>query len=145
MVYCERFGARRSEARLVELCTGASSAPSAGADDAAPVSRARVALLTAARRAPHTTAAIAEALESPVRELLSIGGASLICNSLEALLRAGVEVVVLLVAHRGDEIVEHVRTKFANRPMRFEFVSLGEGWRGTHAMSLLMAQHTTPA
>ena len=129
------------------------------------VSRARVALVTAARRAPAIGVAeararrpkhgistegmytisrcVRQALESAVPELLMLGGASLICHSLEALLRAGVEVVVLLVAHRGAEIVEHVRTHFADKPMRFEFVSLGEGWRGTHAMSLLMAHDTS--
>ncbi|KAJ1451248.1 hypothetical protein M885DRAFT_620949 [Pelagophyceae sp. CCMP2097] len=129
-----------------------------------PPMRCRVALITAARRKPTVFTKPRRlsvedepargrrdddggrddsgGLEAPpVRELLTIGGSeSLICHALAGLERAGLTTVVVVVAHRGAEIMDHIRGKFAARQIALEFVDLGDDWNGTHAQSILSAR-----
>ncbi|KAK7234723.1 hypothetical protein SO694_00199013 [Aureococcus anophagefferens] len=106
---------------------------------------ARVALVTAARRKPTRRASGAGIPDAVPKELLQVGGAALICHSLEALRRAGFRRCVVLVAYRGSEIAEHVGRHFGNKlgdDFGIEFLDLGDDWDGFHGKSILAARDT---
>ncbi|KAH8062801.1 hypothetical protein JL720_13171 [Aureococcus anophagefferens] len=106
---------------------------------------ARVALVTAARRKPTRRSSGAGIPDAVPKELLQVGGAALICHSLEALRRAGFRRCVVLVAYRGSEIAEHVGRHFGNKlgdDFGIEFLDLGDDWDGFHGKSILAARDT---
>lgn len=90
-----------------------------------------VALVTAARRAPSKIQG-----EFPMpKELLVLGKHPLIVHALMALEKAGVGVAVILLGHRGQEIVQSVqKTSFK---MQINFVDLGDDWKGETAATIL--------
>lgn len=93
-----------------------------------------VAVITAARRPSSSN----DDFSRTPKELLKVGGETVIWHSLRALVRARIDNVIVLVGYRGDEIAAEV-SRFRG-PLDIEIVSLGEDWRGTHAQSIMRAE-----
>ncbi|KAJ8614270.1 hypothetical protein CTAYLR_001141 [Chrysophaeum taylorii] len=98
-----------------------------------------VAVITAARRPPKGQTGSAEWRSTP-KELLEIGGQSVLIHSLRSLERARFDAVIVLVGYRGEEIRSHIESFRRKSRLEIEILNLGDGWSGTHAESILRAK-----
>lgn len=132
-----RLFPEQRESALDERGRSASDAEEAEEETAGPWEG--VAVITAARRRKKSSSHF----EKTPKELLAVGGESVIVHSLRSLERAKFANVVVVVGYRGAEITAHIERGFRPKgQMRVEVLSLGEDWSGTHAQSVLRAKPT---
>ena len=94
------------------------------AKDEIKLERRGIAVVTAARRRSN----------APPKELLGLGGSPVICHALKSLESAGIDIVLVVVGHKGQEIQAAISER--RWQMKIHFVDLGDDWSGTHAMSI---------